>query len=369
MFAVLGTRPEAIKLAPVIRELRGRPETFDCSIVSTGQHREMVDQALAAFDMHIDIQFDAMASAQSLGSLTARLFTDLDGVLGAKKPDWIIVQGDTTSAMVAATCAFYHDIRVAHVEAGLRTFNKRSPFPEEVNRTLIGDIADLHFCPTNGNRDNLLAAGVSPDCIHVTGNTVVDALLWVRNKMANVAPEGIDGSLLESLEGRRMLLVTSHRRESFGAGLETICRTLLDIVTDHPDVVIVFPVHPNPCVQGPVRRLLGAEPRIRLLEPLGYLPLVYLMERSYLILTDSGGIQEEAPSLGKPLLILRQTTERPEVIDAGCARLVGTTGAEIKSATDELLNSRLAYNAMASVRNPFGDGTAAKRIADILSAS
>ena len=369
MFVVLGTRPEAIKLAPVIMELRRRPDKFDCTIVSTGQHREMVDQALTVFDLRVDMQFDAMASGQSLGRLTARLFADLDDVLGANKPDWVVVQGDTTSAMAATICAFYHDISIAHVEAGLRTYNKRSPFPEEVNRTLIGNVADLHFSPTNGSRANLIAAGVSPGCVHVTGNTVVDALIWVRNKIADFAPEGIESSLIESLKGKRMLLVTSHRRESFGVELENICMSLREIVADHPDVVIVFPVHPNPNVQEPVRRLLGTETRITLLEPVAYPPLVYLMERCYLILTDSGGIQEEAPSLGKPVLILRQSTERPEVVDAGCARLVGTSGAIIKSVTDELLNNKMAYNEMASVKNPFGDGTAAIRIADILSAS
>ena len=369
ILVIFGTRPEVIKLAPVIRELRCRPTRFDCRVVSTGQHREMVDQALAAFKLRVDIQLDAMSSAQSLGRLTARLFLDLDQIFEAEKPDWVIVQGDTTSAMVGAMCAFYRRIKIGHVEAGLRTYNRSSPFPEEINRTFIGHVTDLHFAPTPRSADNLLKAGAPTETVHVTGNTVVDALLWVTGDMLGQVPEGINPALVASLAGKRLVLVTSHRRESFGDGLASICRALLATVRRHPDVVIVYPVHLNPNVREPVYRLLGVEPRIKLLEPLGYLPLVYLMQRSHCIFTDSGGIQEEAPSLGKPVLILRDTTERPEVIEAGCARLVGTSEETIFSAAEELLGNEAVYRAMTSVKNPFGDGNAAKRIVDILSAS
>ena len=363
---LFGTRPEVIKLAPVIRELRSRPAEFVCRVVSTGQHREMVDQALAAFRLTVDVQLDAMSSAKSLGKLTARLFLDLDDLFEHEKPDWVVVQGDTTSAMVGAMCAFYRQIKVGHVEAGLRTYNRWSPFPEEVNRTIIGHVGDLHFAPTDRSADNLRKAGVPAETVHVTGNTVVDALLWAREEVRQEAPPGLDPAMIASLEGKRLVLVTSHRRESFGKGLESICGALLETVRRYPDVVIVYPVHLNPNVREPVRRLLSAQPRIHLLEPLGYLPLVYLMQRSYCIFTDSGGIQEEAPSLGKPVLIMRDTTERPEVVEAGCARLVGTVAENILQAAGELLDNPAAYDAMARVKNPFGDGQASRRIADLL---
>ena len=366
VLVLFGTRPEVIKLAPVIRELRARPQEFTCRVVSTGQHREMVDQALAAFRLKVDVQLDAMSSAKSLGKLTAHLFLDIDELLEREKPDWVIVQGDTTSAMVGAMCAFYRQIKVGHVEAGLRTYNRWSPFPEEINRTVIGHVGDLHFAPTEHSAENLRKAGVPANTVHVTGNTVVDALLWVSEALRQEAPPGLDPAMIASLEGKRLVLVTSHRRESFGQGLENICDALLETVRRYPDVVIVYPVHLNPNVREPVRRLLSAEPRIHLLEPLGYLPLVYLMQRSYCIFTDSGGIQEEAPSLGKPVLIMRDTTERPEVVEAGCARLVGTVAENILQAAGELLDNPAAYDAMARVKNPFGDGLASRRIADLL---
>ncbi|MGZ5089215.1 MAG: non-hydrolyzing UDP-N-acetylglucosamine 2-epimerase, partial [Usitatibacter sp.] len=324
VMVLFGTRPEVIKLAPVIRELQRHPERFAPLVVSTGQHREMVDQALDAFELKTDIRLDAMSAASSLGQLTARLFADVDKLLDSQPCDSVVVQGDTTSAMVGAMSAFYHRIRVAHVEAGLRTFDKWAPFPEEINRSIIGQVADLHFAPTARSAENLKRAGVADAAIHVTGNTAVDAILWASARVDESPPAGIDPSLVEFVSGKRLVLVTSHRRESFGKGLENICSALLAVVQRYPDAAIVYPVHLNPNVRGPVNRMLGGHPRIKLIEPTGYLALVWLMKRSFCIFTDSGGIQEEAPSLGKPVLIMRENTERPEVVEAGCARLVGT---------------------------------------------
>lgn len=366
---LFGTRPEVIKLAPVVRALRRHLDKFITRIVSSGQHREMVQQALDAFTLKPDVTLDAMASATSLGRLTARLFDDLDQLYEVEKPDWVLVQGDTTSAMVAAVCAYYRRIKVGHVEAGLRTYNRWSPFPEEINRTFIGHVSDLHFAPTERSADNLRRAGVPQKSIHVTGNTVVDALLWVSEGLREHLPDGLPTDLPDFIHGKRLVLVTSHRRESFGKGLENICRALLGTVERYSDAVIVYPVHLNPNVREPVHRLLGGHPRIRLLEPVGYLHLVWLMQQSYCIFTDSGGIQEEAPSLGKPVLIMRDTTERPEVVEAGCARLVGADTGQILSGARDLFENHEIYSAMASVKNPFGDGRASERIADILLAS
>ena len=366
VLVLLGTRPEVIKLAPVVHALRERPSAFLTRVCSTGQHREMVQQALDVFGLKPDVQLEAMSSANSLGQLTARLFNDLDQLLDVEKTDWIIVQGDTTSAMVGAMSGFYRHIKVGHVEAGLRTFNRASPFPEEINRTFIGHIANLHFAPTTKAADNLLQARVPKEHIHVTGNTVVDALLWVSEGLERKAPSGLDPAVSHLIEGNRLVLVTSHRRESFGAGLESICGALVKTVERYPDAAIVFPVHLNPNVQEPVRRLLGGHPRIKLLGPVDYPQLVWLMRRSYCILTDSGGIQEEAPSLGKPVLIMRDTTERSEVIEAGCARLVGTNAETILAGVRDLFEDRAIYQSMANVKNPFGDGQAGRRIAELL---
>lgn len=366
VLVLFGTRPEVIKLAPVVRTLRQRPTDFVTRVCSTGQHREMVQQALDDFGIKVDVQLDAMAAAKSLGHLTARLFEDIDQLLEIEAPDWIIVQGDTTSAMVGAMCAFYRHIKVGHVEAGLRTYNRWSPFPEETNRTFIGHVADLHFAPTAKSAENLRRAGVSKKSIHITGNTIVDTLRWITEGLNEHVPAGVDADLARFVEGSRLVLVTSHRRESFGEGLENICRALLDTVERYPDAVIVYPVHLNPNVRNPVRRLLGDHSRIKLLEPVGYLPLVWLMRSSFFILTDSGGIQEEAPSLGKPVLILRDNTERPEVIEAGCARLVGTETERIIAGVRDLMENAPAYDAMARAKNPFGDGRAAERIIQIL---
>jgi UDP-N-acetylglucosamine 2-epimerase len=366
ILVLFGTRPEVIKLAPVVRALRRRPDQFAARVCSTGQHREMVQQALGDFGLSLDVRLDAMSSAKSLGRLTSRLFADVDELLEAEAPDWVMVQGDTSSAMVGAMCGFYRHIKVGHVEAGLRTGNRWSPFPEEVNRTIIGHVANLHFAPTQKSADNLRRAGVPEHTIHVTGNTVVDALMWVSEGLRDHVPPGLDQELPRFVEGKRLVLVTGHRRESFGEGLENICRALLATVERYADVVIVYPVHLNPNVRGPVHHLLGGHPRIKLLEPIGYLPLVWLMHRCHCIFTDSGGIQEEAPSLGKPVLIMRDTTERPEVVEAGCARLVGVRTEDIVAAARELFENPASYNAMARVKNPFGDGQASERIAQLL---
>jgi UDP-N-acetylglucosamine 2-epimerase len=366
VLVLFGTRPEVIKLAPVVRALRRRPLDFVVRIVSTGQHREMVQQALEDFGLGIDVQLDAMSSAKSLGRLTGALFSDLDQLFEVETPDWVIVQGDTTSAMVGAVCAFYRRIRVGHVEAGLRTYNRWSPFPEEINRTFISQVADLHFAPTQRSARNLRSAGVPEYAIRVTGNTIVDALVWISEGLNDGAPAGVDAEISRFIEGRRMVLVTSHRRESFGNGLENICRGLLAILERFADAVIIYPVHLNPNVSGPVHCLLGGHPNIKLLRPVSYPSLVWLMRHSYCILTDSGGIQEEAPSLGKPVLIMRDTTERPEVVEAGCARLVGASTENILAAATELFENQQSYNAMVHVKNPFGDGRAADRIVESL---
>ncbi len=326
----------------------------------------MLLQAFEAFGVNIDIQLDAMSSARSLGKLTSRLFKDIDQLLEVEAPDWVIVQGDTTSAMVGSVCGFYRRINVGHIEAGLRTYNRWAPFPEEINRTFITHVADLHFAPTEQAAQNLRQAGVSKTAIHVTGNTVVDALLWVSEQVDKSAPADLTDGLLNALDGKRLILVTSHRRESFGLGLENICGALLKSVEIYPNAVIVYPVHLNPNVRGPVRRLLGGHPRIKLIDPVAYMPLVWLMKRSYCILTDSGGIQEEAPSLGKPVLVMRDATERPEAVEAGCARLVGTQTEEILAGVRDLFDNPRVYEAMSHVKSPFGDGLASQRIASLL---
>jgi len=353
-----GTRPEAIKLAPVIQELARHPREFEPVVLVTAQHRHMLDQVLRAFDIRPDHDLDLMRPGQSLADVTVGVLRGVERVLRRVRPDMVIVQGDTTSALAAALAAFYQRIPVGHVEAGLRTCDKYSPFPEEMNRRLVSSLADQHFAPTRAAKENLLREGVPRGHIHVTGNTVVDALKAIRrSKVAwhipvfdKIAPE------------QRVVLVTAHRRESFGPGFESICYALRMLVERNSDVEVVYPVHLNPNVRGPVRTILGGTQRIHLIEPLEYLPFVRLMKRAYLILTDSGGIQEEAPALGKPVLVMRDVTERPEAVEAGAAKLVGTDADAIVSTTERLLRSTAAYRKMARVRNPFGDGRASARI-------
>jgi UDP-N-acetylglucosamine 2-epimerase (non-hydrolysing) len=357
-----GTRPEAIKLAPVIQELARHPREFESVVLVTAQHRHMLDQVLRAFDISPDYDLDVMRPGQSLADVTVAVLRGVERVLRRVRPDMVIVQGDTTSALAAALAAFYQRIPVGHVEAGLRTNDRYSPYPEEMNRRLISSLADLHFAPTRGAKENLLREDVPRGRIHVTGNTVVDALNVIRRSRAEWHGPALNGIAPE----QRVILVTAHRRESFGAGFGSICRALRMIVERNPDVEVMYPVHLNPNVRKYVRATLDGVQRIHLVEPLEYLPFVRLMERAYLILTDSGGIQEEAPALGKPVLVMRDVTERPEAVEAGAAKLVGTDPDAIVAATERLLRSTAAYRKMVRTRNPFGDGRASTRIAAAL---
>lgn len=361
VLVVFGTRPEAIKLAPVVLALRRRVPVKVCV---TAQHRQMLDQVLQAFAIQPDFDLDLMQANQDLFDITANALLALRGVLKSERPQLVIVQGDTSTTFAAALAAFYAHVGVGHVEAGLRTNDKARPFPEEINRRLTSSLADWHFAPTAWARQNLLAEGVASDRIFVTGNTGIDALLAIVD---NIESGTIRAPVLSDLEARigahRLILVTGHRRESFGAGFERICAALREIVESQPDVVVVYPVHLNPHVQEPVHRLLGDLRRLVLIAPLDYVPFVALMRRAEIILTDSGGIQEEAPSLGKPVLVMRETTERPEGVEAGVARLVGTDVRRIVDTVSTLLTDRTAYAAMATRMNPYGDGHAAERIA------
>jgi UDP-N-acetylglucosamine 2-epimerase (non-hydrolysing) len=363
ILCVFGTRPEAIKMAPVIREFRKSPARVDVRVCATGQHSEMIDQVLRLFGIAPDHDLNIMRSDQSLTEVTTAALAALDGVIASERPDWVVVQGDTTTAMAAALVAFYHRVRVAHVEAGLRSRNPVHPFPEEVNRRIADCLSTLHFAPTEGARQNLLREGTDPRSIFVSGNTVIDALHWVTGLPA---PADLD-ALTDGNGARRLLLVTAHRRESFGSGIEQICLALLDLGTRYGDTVrVVYPVHPNPNVREPVYRILGDVKGVVLAPPLDYLNFVHLMKRAYLVLTDSGGIQEEAPCLGKPVLVLREVTERPEAVEAGTARVVGTSRDRIVAAAARLLDDPAEYTRMAHAANPFGDGHAASRIVEAL---
>lgn len=349
-------------MAPVVKELEQYPDSIVSRVCVTAQHREMLDQVLGLFDITPDYDLDLMLPNQTLSALTARVFSELDSVIEAERPDWVLVQGDTTTVMAASLVAFYHRVKVGHVEAGLRTHDKWQPFPEEINRRVAGVVADLHFAPTETAKANLLREGVAPEVIHVTGNPVIDAL-----KMVADMPYDVEHGPLAGIPwDRRVLLVTAHRRENFGQPLENICAALREIAMQYADEVqIVYPVHLNPNVQEPVYRLLGNVPNITLLPPLDYLPMVHLMKRCTLVLTDSGGIQEEAPGLGKPVLVLRETTERPEAVAAGTVRLVGTECSDIIRHACSLLGNIQDYMRMACAVNPYGDGQAAERIAAI----
>ena len=362
ILVVLGTRPEAIKLATVINALRATPDELTVAVCVTGQHREMLTPILELFAITPEYQLGLMTPNQKLARLTSAILDEITPVLEDFHPDWAIVQGDTTTALGACLASFYQHIRVAHVEAGLRTNDKRRPFPEEANRRIVDSLSDLHFAPTERARRSLLAEGTDPATVHVTGNTVIDALCQVSAREYDIGSGPLAGVPFD----RRIVLVTAHRRESFGQGMIAICRALTRLVEEVPDVQVVYPVHLNPNVRDPVRDLLGGNPRISLLAPLDYESLVHLMRRATLILTDSGGIQEEAPTLGKPVLVLRDVTERPEAVEAGCARLVGTDPSRIVSEARRLLEDQGAYDRMARVVNPFGDGRASERIATVL---
>ena len=364
VLVALGTRPEAIKLAPVVLALNRRRE-FQCVLCVTSQHREMLEPMLKFFGLSPAHDLDVMRPDQKLGELTGRVLAGMDRVLEAERPDWVVVQGDTTTAMAAGLAAYYRQIRLAHVEAGLRTNDKYSPFPEEINRRLVGALADLHFAPTFAAARNLRREGVPLRSIVQTGNTVTDALLWAAGKIRKHPPP-MPAGIPPSAKGRKLVLVTGHRRENFGGGLEQICLALKAAADACPELDFVYPVHLNPNVKVPVNRLLGGHPRIFLVPPVDYPVMVALLKRAWLAVTDSGGIQEEAPTFGVPVLVTRDTTERPEGIRAGNARLVGTDGAAILRWIRKLAVDPAAYARMARARNPYGDGDAARRIVEAL---
>jgi UDP-N-acetylglucosamine 2-epimerase (non-hydrolysing) len=356
VISIFGTRPEAVKMAPVVRELAQTPG-IESRVCVTAQHREMLDQVLEIFGITPDIDLNLMQPGQSLAALTARVFTHLEPVLTDFQPDWVLVQGDTTTVMAAALLAYYHQIKVGHVEAGLRTGDKFQPFPEEINRRVAGVVADLHFAPTGWSRQNLLRENIPAEQIIVTGNPAIDALQWVARQ-----PFDVSTLPLPTARGK-LVLVTAHRRENFGQPLENICTAIKKLANHYAGAVqFVYPVHLNPNVQEPAYRILGEQPHVTLLPPLDYLPMVNLMKRAALVLTDSGGIQEEAPGLGVPTLVMRNTTERPEGVEAGTLKLVGTDPAVIIREARYLLDDPLTHAAMAGAKNPYGDGHAAERI-------
>jgi len=363
ILVVFGTRPEAIKMAPLVKQLQALP-TFETRVCVTAQHREMLDQVLNLFEITPDFDLNLMKPGQDLTDITAGVLHGLKETMARWRPDAVLVHGDTSTTFAATLAAFYQRIPVGHVEAGLRTGNLYSPWPEEANRRLTSVLARWHFAPTTASRDNLLAEGVAAGTVYVTGNTVIDALLQVRHRIQN------DVELQQIFKQRfsfihpenRMVLVTGHRRENFGDGFERICRALATTAHAFPDVEIVYPVHLNPNVREPVNRMLSGMANVHLIEPLDYLPFVYLMDRAHLVLTDSGGIQEEAPSLGKPVLVMRDTTERPEAAEAGTVKLVGTSISSIVDNLRELLTNTGAYERMSFAHNPYGDGNACQRI-------
>jgi len=360
---VFGTRPEAIKLCPVILQLRSRPDEFQVVVCATAQHRAMLDQVLQVFGIVPDFDLDLMRPGQTLSQSSSRILAALEPVLTETKPDIVIVQGDTTTTFCGALAAFYHHIPVAHVEAGLRTNDLQQPFPEELNRVLTSRIASLHFAATERSRTNLTAENIPCARIFVTGNSGIDAVLHIRDRL--VSGELTVPAFPWRDHSRKLIVVTAHRRESFGAGFESICRGLLRLAS-RADVQIVYPVHRNPNVTDPVTRLLGGVPHIVLIEPLDYVPFVELMRQAWLLITDSGGIQEEGPSLGKPILVMREKTERPEAVEAGTVLLVGTGEHSIFEKASIILENAEEYRRMAHVHNPYGDGHASPRIADAI---
>ena len=353
VMTVLGTRPEAIKMAPVIRALRDTGE-IDVKVIATAQHRDMLDSVLDVFDIAPDVDLDIMRPGQSLDRLTARLLEQLHPVFAEQRIDAVLAQGDTTTTLAAAMASFYHRVPFGHIEAGLRTGDMQSPFPEEMNRVFVSRVAQWHYAPTESARDNLLAEGIAEEAIEITGNTVIDALHQVAGQ--------VDGERLPVSPNARMVLVTMHRRENFGTPLANICQGLKELLAQVPDIELLFPVHPNPNVAEVVLRMMSGDPRVHLVKPLNYVDFVAAMKRSHLVITDSGGVQEEAPALGKPVLVLRNETERPEAVDMGVARLVGTDGEAIVDAARELLENPFAYCSMARGVSPYGDGQASRRI-------
>ncbi len=366
---IFGTRPEAIKMAPLVQEFRKHSDKFETKVCITAQHREMLDQVLSFFEITPNYDLDLMKPNQNLYNLTADIITGLKPVLEEFKPQYVFVHGDTTTTMASGIAAFYSGAQVCHVEAGLRTFDKRSPFPEEINRSVTGSIADYHFSPTKVSKQNLLNENVQENKILVTGNTVIDALEFSVNKVKSDSfndSEIIDLNKTVDLN-KRVILVTGHRRENHGKGFINICKALKKIAIENPDSQIIYPVHLNPNVQKPVYELLSNINNIQLIKPLSYPAFVWLMDKCYLIITDSGGVQEEAPSLGKPVLVMRDTTERPEAVDAGTVILVGTDEEKIVAEAEKLLNENASYESMSKLHNPYGDGKACERIVKYIS--
>ena len=370
VLSIFGTRPEAIKMAPLVHAL-AEDSRFEAKVCVTAQHREMLDQVLELFEIKPDYDLDLMKAGQTLNEVTARILIELKPVLQEFKPDVVLVHGDTATTFAASLAAYYEQIAVGHVEAGLRTGNIYSPWPEEGNRKLTGALTKYHFAPTETSKQNLLLENYSENDIHVTGNTVIDALLIIKNKIDNYAVLNKELSALFTMldESKKLILVTGHRRESFGGGFERICEALALTAKRYPNAQILYPMHLNPNVREPVNRILKGIDNIYLIEPQQYLPFIYLMNRSHIILTDSGGIQEEAPSLGKPVLVMRDTTERPEAVDAGTVKLVGTKVDVMTSAINELMDNEESYKKMSFSHNPYGDGKACNKILDILASS
>lgn len=369
---VFGTRPEAIKMAPLVKEFQKYPKQFDTKVCVTGQHRQMLDQVLEVFDIKPDYDLNIMAPNQDLYDITSKVMLGLRDILREFCPDTVFVHGDTTTSMATAIAAFYQQIKIAHVEAGLRTYNLYSPWPEEMNRQLTDRLCDYCFAPTEMSKNNLLQEKIDSSKIFVTGNTVIDALLMAVG--ITKSKQGLEQNIVNEIrekgyqikEGKKYILVTGHRRENFGDGFLNICKALKEIATEHPDIDVVYPVHLNPNVQKPVFELLGETENIYLIPPQDYLPFIYLMQHSYLILTDSGGVQEEAPSLGKPVLVMRNTTERPEAVAAGTVKLVGTDIKAIVDNVNVLIQNQSVYNKMSQAHNPYGDGKACERIVRVI---
>ncbi|SDJ96920.1 non-hydrolyzing UDP-N-acetylglucosamine 2-epimerase [Sediminibacillus albus] len=359
VMTIFGTRPEAIKMAPLILELSKRPQEFEGIVTVTAQHREMLDQVLEIFEITPDYDLDIMKKQQSLTEITNRALKGLDEVMKEAKPDIVLVHGDTTTTFAASLAAFYNQIAVGHVEAGLRTWDKYSPYPEEMNRQLTGIMADLHFSPTEKSKQNLLQENKAEDRIFVTGNTAIDAL---KTTVDNT----YTSEVLDGLNGKKLVLMTAHRRENLGGNMEQMFRAIKRLVETHDDIQVVYPVHLNPLIQRTANEILGNDGRIKLIEPLSVVDFHNFASRAYLILTDSGGVQEEAPSLGVPVLVLRDTTERPEGIDAGTLKLAGTEEENIFNLANELLSNKAMYEKMAYASNPYGDGEASRRIADAI---
>ena len=365
---IFGTRPEAIKMAPLVKAFKDEVSSFETKVCITAQHREMLDQVLSFFEIAPDYDLDLMKLNQNLYSLTADIITNLKPILEDFKPDYVYVHGDTTTTMAASIASFYSGAKVCHVEAGLRTFNKRSPFPEEMNRSVTGSIADYHFSPTETSKKNLLEENIDARNILITGNTVIDALKYSN---AKVNSPGFNNEEIESVKAflettKRLILVTGHRRENHGQGFVNICNALKQIVQENSDVQVIYPVHLNPNVQKPVYEILKDVPNLTLIAPLSYPSFIWLMSQSHLIITDSGGVQEEAPSLGKPVLVMRDTTERPEAVEVGTVLLVGTDTIKIVSEANKLLNNNSFYTKMSMLHNPYGDGTACKKIVEYI---